>query len=180
MQTILSNSAYMFNASTKKITLASPYDILDEERVLKIVNLTTRDVIYDHDRRTHPISIANGVITHTYDETVMKNTDVLQITVDMVECISSGLSSFDHEILDVEDSAVGLTSATYLDAIRAEMTLETAQIRYWDDGSDPTSSEGHEVNVGDLIILNSASQIANFKAICTGSTSSKLMISYFH
>ncbi|MCD6161324.1 MAG: hypothetical protein J7K40_02800, partial [candidate division Zixibacteria bacterium] len=45
---------------------------------------------------------------------------------------------FDYESVDVEDSAVGLTSGTYDDAIRAEMTLETAQIRYRVDGTDPT------------------------------------------
>jgi len=91
-----------------------------------------------------------------------------------------GLTCFDHEILDIEDSAVGLTSGTYLDATKAFMTLETAQIRYWDDGSDPTNSEGHEVNVGDIITLDSAAQIAKFKAIRTGSTSGELMVSYFH
>jgi len=180
MQTVLSNADYTFDASTKKITLAAPYNALDEERVLKIVNLTTRDVIYDHNRRTYPISISNGVITHTYDDTVMEDDDVLQIIVDVVDSVSNGLTCFDHEILTVTESVVGLTSATYLDAIRAEMTLETAQIRYWDDGSDPTSSEGHPVNVGDIITLDSAAQIANFKAIRTGSTSGKLMISYFH
>ena len=94
--------------------------------------------------------------------------------------VDSGLTCFDHEILTVTNSVVGLTSGTYSDAIRAFMTLEVAQIRYWDDGSNPTSSEGHEVNVGDIIILDSAAQIANFKAIRTGGTSGKLMISYFH
>ncbi|MCW7077308.1 MAG: hypothetical protein OCU18_08545, partial [Candidatus Syntrophoarchaeum sp.] len=78
--------------------------------------------------------------------------------------VDSGLTCFDHEILTVTDSVTSLTSGTYLDATRAEMTLETAQIRYWIDGTDPTSSQGHPVNPGDLIILDSASQIANFKA----------------
>jgi len=60
------------------------------------------------------------------------------------------------------------------------MTLETASIRYWCDGTDPTTSAGHLVEVGDQIILNSAAQIAGFTAIRTGSTSGKLMVSYFH
>jgi len=88
--------------------------------------------------------------------------------------------AFDYESVDVEDSAIGLTSGTYDDAIRAEMTLETAQIRYRVDGTDPTSSEGHPVYVGDVIILNSATQIAGFKAIRTGSTSGVLKVTYFH
>jgi len=97
-----------------------------------------------------------------------------------VTAFSAELESFDHEILTVTDSVTSLTPEKYSDAIRAFMTLETAQIRYWDDGSDPTSSEGHPVNVGDIIILDSAAQIADFKATRTGDTSGKLMISYFH
>ena len=91
-----------------------------------------------------------------------------------------GLTPFAHETLTVGSTAVGLTSATYSDATRAEMTLETAQIRFWDDGTDPTSSVGIPVYVGDPIVLNSAAQIANFKAIRTGSTSGTLSIQYFH
>ena len=86
----------------------------------------------------------------------------------------------DHEIITVADTAIGLTESTYLNAIHAEMTLETAQIRMWDDGTDPTTSEGKEVNVGDVIVLKSAAQIVGFRAIRTGGTSGKLMVEYFH
>ncbi len=82
MQSTLSNSDYSFVASTKKITLASPFDVLDEEQILKITNLTTSAIIYDSTRRTHAISVAAGVITHTYDSTGMANADLLQIIVD--------------------------------------------------------------------------------------------------
>lgn len=90
------------------------------------------------------------------------------------------LATLDNETITVADSAVGLTTATYLDAIRAEMTLESGQIRFWSDGTDPTASVGRIVNVGDDIILNSVAQIAGFKAIRTGSTSGKLSVEYFH
>jgi len=96
------------------------------------------------------------------------------------EYSDEGLTPFDYESITVSNTAIGLTSATYLDATRAEMTLETAQIRFRVDGTDPTSSEGHPVYVGDLIILNSAAQIAAFKAIRTGSTSGVLKVTYFH
>ena len=98
----------------------------------------------------------------------------------MQRVIEIGLTPLDHEELTVADSAIGLTSATYLDATRAEMTLETAQIRIWVDGTDPTASEGHLVEVGDIIILNSVAQIAGFKAIRTGGTSGVLKATYFH
>jgi len=91
-----------------------------------------------------------------------------------------GLTPFDYESITVADSAIGLTAAKYLDAEHAEMTLETAQIRFRLDGTDPTSSEGHLVEVGDVITLNSAAQIADFKATRTGSTSGVLKVTYFH
>lgn len=83
MESILSTSNYTFVAATKKITLVAPFDALDEERILKITNLTTKSIIYDSERRTHPISMATGVITHTYDSTGMANADDLQIIVDL-------------------------------------------------------------------------------------------------
>lgn len=91
-----------------------------------------------------------------------------------------GLIPVDYESITVADSAIGCTAGTYLDATRAEFTLETAQIRIRDDGTNPASDEGHLVGVGDTIVLNSAAQIANFKAIRTGSTSGVLKVTYFH
>lgn len=91
-----------------------------------------------------------------------------------------GLTPLDHETITVADSAIGLTPATYLDAERAEMILETAQIRMWTGGAAPTASVGRIVEVGDTIILNSRAQVAGFKAIRTGSTSGKLSVEYFY
>ena len=82
MQLILSNADYSFAASAKGITLAAPFDVLTAEQILHITNLTTRSVIYDSERRTHPISVTTGVITHTYDSVGMADSDVLQISVD--------------------------------------------------------------------------------------------------
>ena len=94
--------------------------------------------------------------------------------------IITGLAPFAYESITVANSAIGLTSGTYSDATRAEMTLETAQIRFRMDGTNPTSSEGHLVEVGDTITLDSAAQIADFLAIRTGSTSGVLKVTYFH
>ncbi len=91
-----------------------------------------------------------------------------------------GLVPFDHETLTVAATAIGLTALTYLNAERAEMTLESGAIRMWDDGTDPTASVGRIVQIGNQIILNSRAQIANFKAIRTGAVSGKLSIEYFH
>lgn len=91
----------------------------------------------------------------------------------------SGPAAFAYESITVAATAIGCTAATYLEASRAEMTLETAQIRIRDDGTNPTSSEGHIVEVGDTILLTSPAQIAGFKAIRTGAVSGVLKVTYF-
>ncbi len=94
--------------------------------------------------------------------------------------VDGGSTPFAYESKTIAATAVGCTAGTYGDATRAEMTLETAQIRYRIDGTSPTASEGHLVEVGDLIILKSAAQIANFEAIRTGGVSGVLKCTYFH
>ncbi len=94
--------------------------------------------------------------------------------------IEIGLTPFAYESVTVADSATGLTPATYASATCAEMTLETAQIRMQVDGTNPTSSEGHLVEVGDTITLTSAAQIAGIKGIRTGAVSGVLKVTYFH
>ncbi len=82
MNSIPSNSEYTFDASAQEITLLSPFDVVDEEQIIKITNLTTDAVIYDSSRGTYPITVSSGVITHTYNLTGMADTDTLQIILD--------------------------------------------------------------------------------------------------
>lgn len=82
------------------------------------------------------------------------------------------------ESITVADTAIGLTSATYGTATKAEMTLETASIRVRKDGTNPASDEGHLLQVGDTISLKSAADLATFKAIRTGATSGVLKVTY--
>ena len=92
--------------------------------------------------------------------------------------------AFAFEQLSVADTAVALTTATLSDsdghAKRAVISIESAQTRYRLDGRDPTSGQGHVANVGDLIILATASNIKNFRIIRTGSNSAEIMCSYEH
>ena len=62
-------------------------------------------------------------------------------------------------------------------AKRIFITVETAQIRYWYDGSTPKSTEGHIANPFSTITLVGSSNIKNFKCIAVSGTP-KLMISY--
>lgn len=108
-------------------------------------------------------------------DTVVRHTQPIDAAGNV---IGGGSETSAYETKTVADSAVSLTSGTYGDATKAEMTLESGQIRVRKDGTAPASDEGHLVEVGDTIILESAADIANFKAIRTGAVSGVLKVSY--
>ena len=83
VQLILTDGEYTYSASTKVITLDDPYTTLNEGQILKIVNLTLNEVLYDADAIRYQISISGADITHTYDNTNHLDTDLLQITIDV-------------------------------------------------------------------------------------------------
>lgn len=83
MDLILQDSEITFGAEAKTITLGAPYTALSESQILKIVNLTTYETLYNANVLRFPISIAGAVITHTYDNTHHADTDLLQITIDI-------------------------------------------------------------------------------------------------
>lgn len=91
-----------------------------------------------------------------------------------------GIVAFAFETVTVAATAIGLTSGTYKDAIRAMITLEDAQIRMRFDGTDPTAAIGHVANANDIIHLEGTRQLVNFNAIRTGATSGVLRVTYFH
>ena len=95
----------------------------------------------------------------------------------------SAATAFAFESITVADSAIGCTAATVSPAgapgsVRAVMTLETAQVRYRYDGTNPTSSEGHLLEIGETLVLEGAANIDRFRAIRTGSTSGVLKVTY--
>lgn len=94
------------------------------------------------------------------------------------QVIGGATDAYAFESITVAASAIGLTSATFDDSTKAEMTLETAQIRVRKDGTNPAAGEGHLVEVGDTIILNSAADLATFKGIRTGTVSGVLKVTY--
>lgn len=73
--------------------------------------------------------------------------------------------------LTVSNVAVGLTLPSTTPAAQwAKVTVETQSIRYWADGSTPTSSEGHLAAAGDEIRLEGPGAVSKFRAIrATGS-----------
>ena len=99
----------------------------------------------------------------------------------MVE--SNIFETYDYETITVADSAIGLTAATIAPSnssnpIKVFMTLETAQIRFRTDGTDPTSGEGHLLEIGQSMSIDSFKDLGRFMAIRTGATSGVLKVSY--
>ena len=171
MYVVVPDANITFDASEKTITLAAPYSELGIGQVISIINLTTNEVLYDSVyQRVDMISISGAVITHTHVNTRHADTDDLQVIVNIPE----QKTAFTKETLTVADTAVGFTSGTYLTATGAVITAEDAPMRVFWDGSTPTSSVGQLIAAGDIIILKSASDIANFKAIRTTAVSGKL------
>jgi hypothetical protein len=89
----------------------------------------------------------------------------------------------DKEIITVAGTAIGFTAGTILpsDATRmkrAFCTLEGAPIRFWANGDDPTTSEGHLLGVGQILEIGDYDTLYNFRAIRTGTVSGTLMCSF--
>jgi hypothetical protein len=95
-----------------------------------------------------------------------------------------------YSYLTVADTAIGLSSAVTKmpDGTQgALMTLETATVRWRADGTAPTSTTGHLVNIGDVLTFDSwtapgnnwKSLLSKIKFIRTGGTSGELKISWF-
>ena len=81
------------------------------------------------------------------------------------------------------NNTVKSLSSVYTDddgniAVKAIITIETAQIRWRMDGEAPTSSQGHLSNPTDTILLHNSSDIKNFKAIRVSSINATIRISY--
>jgi len=80
------------------------------------------------------------------------------------------LSAFAFEQITV-NGAVGFTSATFNPsntggpAQRAVVTVETDQVRYTIDGTTPTSTVGHLLAVGDVLVLEGRKNLSNAKFI---------------
>jgi len=82
------------------------------------------------------------------------------------------------ETVTVTGTAIGITAALITNATKsAFLTLETAQIRYRTDGTNPSATVGHLLEVGETLKLTSIDEMNKFRAIRTGATSGVLRVS---
>ena len=92
----------------------------------------------------------------------------------------SGSKATEYESITVDNTVGGKTCTTAKvgTSTKAFITVETAQIRFTVDGAAPTTTVGHLANEGDIIELDSAEDIAAFRAIRTGSVSATIHCTY--
>jgi hypothetical protein len=90
---------------------------------------------------------------------------------------------FAKEEITVSTTAVGLTAATYKPtgsgaAVMAFITIDTDTLRFWLDGSIPTSTVGHAAaNPSSLVLCEASLPRALF--IRSGAADAKLRVTYF-
>lgn len=101
-------------------------------------------------------------------------------------------NSFAFETVTVTTSAATtLTSATYnpqnttgnysRPAKMAFITIETDEVRWRDDGTSPTRTVGHKLELSDTyMIITGEQSIEKFKVIGSGSASASLKVTYFN
>ena len=81
--------------------------------------------------------------------------------------------------LSVAASAVGLTLPAGGQPKRALIQVFTAPIRFWVDGSAPTTTTGHRADYYDTIELKGYNEIVNFKAIRESAASATVEVSFY-
>ena len=132
VELVLGDGGHTFDASLKTITLAAPYTALSEGQILKIVDLTVGEVIYDADVQRYPISISGAVITHTYDNAQHADADLLQVTIDIggtsspiYVAIGSGASTVgdNRKVVTTAGTRVALAGSTAVTEVT--ITAET-------------------------------------------------------
>lgn len=93
------------------------------------------------------------------------------------------LFGYDTEEITITsaEGGIGLTASKLTTSPKPKevfIQCETAQCRYYYDGTVPTSSSGFLLNPLDTVRIKGVSNLANFRAIRTGSTSAKLTVCY--
>lgn len=91
--------------------------------------------------------------------------------------------AFETKTVDATAGGVALTTATFaptsaVAAARAFITCEGANMRFCYDGTAPTATAGHHLDVGDTVEIVGLQNIAAFRAIRTGPTSGTLYVTY--
>ena len=111
---------------------------------------------------------------------------LLAVLTALLLIVSFSLMSFasdDYESITVSGTAIGFTSSkittSNYNVRKAYCTLETANIRYRTDGTNPTGAEGHLMEVSGKITFDGRDEIINFSAISTTAINGTLKCTYW-
>ena len=87
-----------------------------------------------------------------------------------------------YEAIAVSTSAIGFTATLIRErsVVGAFITLETGQVRFRMDGTDPSSTTGHLLEIGQSLTLKSRAAVEKIKFIKTGDTSGALKVTYLN
>ena len=83
-----------------------------------------------------------------------------------------------YETITVSGTAGGLTAATISGKSSALITVEVAAVRFHVDGSTPTATVGHVLEVNDVLELDTPEVMSKASFIRKGGTSGTLRCSY--
>jgi len=89
------------------------------------------------------------------------------------------MAAYGYEAITVSSTAIGFTTARITDSLALHgrevkqviATVETNPIRFTVDGTTPTTTVGHLLNIGDTVICD-GEDARKFRAIATGSDAS--------
>ena len=101
--------------------------------------------------------------------------------IDARQHIIGKLVGYDMEEITITSVAIGLTTSKLTTTPKPKevfIQCETAQCRYFYDGTTPTSTSGFILNPLDTVRIKGHSNLNNFLAIRTGTTSAKLTVCY--
>jgi len=99
--------------------------------------------------------------------------------------------AYAHEAITVDNTVGGkgftstvvraFNATTTVKTVASEVLVsaETAEMRYTVDGTTVTSTVGHLLSIGDVVVIAGLSNIDNFRAIRTGGTSGVLRVTFF-
>jgi len=98
--------------------------------------------------------------------------------------LPTGLAPGGFESISVGSTAAGLSETAYKpasgryagrEAQAAFLTIEDGDVRWRQDGSDPTAAVGHYLIAGKSLLLQGAQAIYQFRAICATGISRAVM-----
>jgi hypothetical protein len=169
---VIPKENYTLDATAGTITLSSPYDDLDLEQFITVVDLDTNDVIYDVHLKRDGVTFANGVLTYTADNNITNDDDDIRIVINdtsgttqaiggysttldalkIVEQAPVDQQGLDEKVLNAVTAAGASTAVNVLDKSRIIFIVDATNVTTGFDISiegSPNGDDWGEVGIED-------------------------------